>query len=242
MLPHRDSGAESPGGVLRHAAKRTVRRGEKAAVKGVAKQMGRAARRALGHGASLAARSAARTARRAGVAGVEAVGERARRLPIQRSVDVAVPIEVAWAQWMKFDHLPEGANKLRDVERHGDRLTGRLEGLAETDWEAEIIDERENESFAWRSVEGSDSAGLVTFHQLSDRLTRIELSLDVKPVHLLEAATLALHLADRRAETELRRFKTEAELIDPDSYGELLSGDGSDGDAEEASDAEDEES
>jgi len=224
------------------AVRKTARRGERAAIKGLAKQMRGAARRALGHGASAAAQTAARAARKAGAAGADALAERARRLPIQRSVDVAVPVEVAWAQWAEFCHLPEGTNRVLDVERDGDTLTGRLEGIANADWEAEILDERENESFAWRSTEGSDSAGLVTFHELSERLTRVELSLDIKPVHLLEAATLALHLADRRAEAELRRFKTEAELIDPDSYEELLSADGrADAEEEEGNEGDQEE-
>jgi uncharacterized membrane protein len=122
-----------------------------------------------------------------------------------------------------------------DVEREGDRLVGHLDGATARDWEAEIIDERENESFAWRSCEGSDSAGLVTFHELSERLTRIELNLDVVPVDLLEAASLAVRLADHRVETELRRFKANVELLNPDVYEELLSSQNGDGPAHDAS-------
>ena len=33
-----------------------------------------------------------------------------------------------------------------------------------------------------------------------------------------EAAALALRLADRRAEADLRRFKARVEAIDPDDY------------------------
>jgi uncharacterized membrane protein len=89
-----------------------------------------------------------------------------------------------------------------------------------------VIDEREQESFAWRSTEGTDSAGLATFHPLSERLTRIELTLDVRPEDLGEAARLMLHIADRRVEEELRRFKADAELLNPDVYAELLGEDG----------------
>ncbi|HEX3509985.1 MAG TPA: SRPBCC family protein [Solirubrobacteraceae bacterium] len=193
------------------------------------------AKKALLFGARKAAKTASRAARRAGEAGAQLVAERARRLPIQRSIDVAVPVEVAWQQWLEFDHLPEGANRLTSVERDGDTLCGRLEGVAHGEWEAEVLDEREHESFAWRSTEGSDSAGLVTFHELGERLTRIELELDIKPVHLIEAATLATHIADRRVEAELRSFKAEAELLSPDIYEELLSSNGSNGSDQEAS-------
>jgi uncharacterized membrane protein len=180
---------------------------------------------------------AAHTLRRAGVAGAdaliessqrlpEALAERAHRLPIQQAIDVAVPLQVAWEQWMEFCYFPEGARRARNVEREGDTLIGELDGAGSREWKAEVIDERENESFAWRSIEGSDSAGLVTFHQLSERLTRIELNLDVRPTHMAEAAALALHVADRRVESELRRFKAHVELLSPDVYDELLSANG----------------
>src|SRR4051812_28183380 len=147
-------------------------------------------------------------------------GALARRIPIQRSIDVAVPVEVAWEEWMTLESLPEGMHRVVDIEREqDDLLVGRLSGVhLDGDWEAEVLDEREHESFAWRSAAGSDCAGLVTFHALADRLTRIELQLDVVPSHVGEAAGLALRLADRRAERELRAFKARLETISPDDY------------------------
>ena len=123
---------------------------------------------------------------------------------------------------MELKHLPEGTHRLSDVERDGDVITGTIDGLRDRDWSAEVIDEREQESFAWRSTEGSDSAGLVTFHPLSERLTRVEVTIDVLPEGLGDAARLMLHIGDRRIEEELRRFKADAELLNPDVYEELL--------------------
>lgn len=149
----------------------------------------------------------------------EQLPEHVRQLPVQRSIDVAVPLEVAYSEWMKLDSLPEGAHRVENIKRREDHLVGRLNGLREPRrWEAEIRDERPNESFAWRSTRGSDVAGLITFHRLAERLTRLELGLDVVPTRVTEAASLALHLADRRAESELRRFKLRVETIDPAQY------------------------
>jgi uncharacterized membrane protein len=146
-----------------------------------------------------------------------------RRIPIQRSIDIGVPIEVVWDEWMALESLPEGMHRVVDIERDGDDvLVGRLSGLRiERDWEAEILDERDCQSFAWRSYAGSDCAGLATFHHLATSLTRIELQLDVVPTRIGEAAGLAVHLADHRAETELRAFKARVETIDPDQYPPL---------------------
>jgi uncharacterized membrane protein len=169
--------------------------------------------------AELGADAVRRAADRAGEVGRSAVDAgMSQRLPIQLSIDVAVPIHVAWEEWRSWGSLPEGVHRIQDVERDGDSLLGHTAGPRSVDWEAEIKDEREDESFAWRSVAGSDVAGLATFHQISERLTRIELDLDVMPTNPAEAVTLALHLAHRRAEADLRRFKAHVEFISPDVY------------------------
>jgi len=151
------------------------------------------------------------------------VASRVRRLPIQVSIDVAVPTLVAWDEWMTLESLPEGMHHVEEIEHDGDDyLVGRVSGLKVDDyWEAEILDEREGESFAWRSSGASDCAGLITFHALAERLTRIELQLDVVPSRIGEAAGLAVHLADRRAKRELRAFKARLETISPDDYPPL---------------------
>jgi uncharacterized membrane protein len=146
-----------------------------------------------------------------------------RRVPVQRSIDIAVPVEVAWDEWTRLDFLPEGTHRVEEIERDGDgRLVGHLKGVKVVDdWEAEILDERQDESFAWLSVRASDCAGLVTFHPISRRLTRLELQLDIVPSGVGEAVSLALRLADRRAATDLRIFKARLETISPDDYPPL---------------------
>jgi uncharacterized membrane protein len=147
-----------------------------------------------------------------------------KRLPIQVSIDVAVPLRFAWDEWMTFEWMTEGVHHIVEVERDGDELFGQLAGPRGTEWVADIVDEREEQSFAWRSIEGSNCAGLVTFHRLSERLTRIELDLDVLPTSPAEAASLALHIGRRRAESELRRFKAHVEFINPDVYESVGNG------------------
>ena len=169
--------------------------------------------------AKAAAKTTGATLRRV-TGSVVPVAARARRMPIQRSIDIAVPVDIAWDEWVRFQFLPEGTHRVADVERDGDdHLIGRVRGLhTDRDWEADIVDERIDESFAWHSFGASDCSGLVTFHELSDRLTRLELHLDVIPGGVSDAVTLMLHVADRRAEAELRRFKAQVEALDPDEY------------------------
>jgi len=185
------------------------------------KLAGKAAKRLL----SKALESAAGVVRAAAERAAETTHEAAertaeKRLPIQRSIDIAVPIRVAWEEWQAFEFIPEGVDTVTDVERDGNTLVGQTKGVRAHEWAAEILDEREGESFAWQSHVGSDCAGLVTFHELSDRLTRIELNLDVVPASVGETLQLATHRADRKAELDLRRFKARLELINPDLYAQ----------------------
>jgi uncharacterized membrane protein len=150
------------------------------------------------------------------------VAERVRTVPVQQSVDIAVPIEAAWDEWMRFDWMPDGAHRVTDIERDGDLLFGEIAGAGVArDWEAEITDERTDESFAWLTTEGSDTSGLVTFHSLADRLTRIELQLDIVPVGPGDALALLLRRSDRRAQNVLRNFKAQVEALDPDEYPDV---------------------
>jgi uncharacterized membrane protein len=152
------------------------------------------------------------------------LAQRLRSVPIQCSLDIAVPLQVAYEQWMEFEFLPEGVHTVRKIRREGDRLRGRIDGVSRerSRWRAEIREERPQESFAWRSLAGSDCLGLVTFHRLAERLTRLELELDVIAGSPAQAFELVTHIADRRAESDMRRFKADLERISPDDYDSLV--------------------
>jgi uncharacterized membrane protein len=241
----------TPKKAVKPVAKAAAKAAPKGAAKAAAKAAPKAAAKALtpgkAPGVSKLARFAARKAikalvRKAASSSADAVRSAAdrtvlasraaldtalaRRLPIQVSIDVAVPLAVAWEQWLSFDSFTEGIHRIEDLERDGNLLIGTVAGPRSTEWEAEVVDERELQSFAWRSQSGSDVAGLVTFHELSDRLTRIELDLDVLPINPVQAASLTLHMAHRHAEAELRRFKAHVEFINPDVYEPELSQNG----------------
>lgn len=162
------------------------------------------------------------------------LAQRLRSVPIQASIDIAVPLEVAYEEWMKLEFLPEGVHRIESVKRRGNRLTGQITGAManRSKWRAEIREERRQESFAWRSTAGSDCLGLVTFHRLAERLTRLELELDVIPTNAAQAFELLVHVADRRAETDLRLFKAGLERISPDDYPSLASDAGDDAESD----------
>jgi uncharacterized membrane protein len=194
-------------------ARKLAAKALKAMLKRAAESGAEAARNAAEKAAETGKEVAEKTAEKTAASG-------SKRPPVQCSIDIGVPIRVAWEEWDKLEFIPEGTHTVRNVERDANALVGQIDGVRETEWAAEVLDERERQSFAWQSHRGSDCAGLITFHELSDRLTRLELNLDIVPTSLTEALMLATRRADHKAELELRRFKARLELINPDVYEE----------------------
>jgi len=80
-------------------------------------------------------------------------------------------------------------------------------------------DEQEGERIKWRVTEGVSHTGVVTFHELAPRLTRIEVSLDFEPGSLIEKAARGMRFVKRAARADLARFKAHV-LMDDEASGE----------------------
>jgi uncharacterized membrane protein len=145
----------------------------------------------------------------------EGVGD-GRRMPIQQSVDVAVPVETAWKLWNKYEDYPKFMHRLESAEKTDPKhvqFTGKIWGIRRN-WEAKITEKRTHEAVAWTSEDGLENAGIVTFHKLSPRLTRIELSLDIAPHGPIEKIGRGMRFTKRAVRADLHRFKAYAEMND----------------------------
>jgi hypothetical protein len=81
-------------------------------------------------------------------------------------------------------------------------------------WEAQITDQAPCERIAWRSTGGPQTIGVVTLHRLSDRLTRIFITLDFQPKGLFEKTASGTRISRRALKSDLMRFKAFIELRD----------------------------
>jgi uncharacterized membrane protein len=142
-----------------------------------------------------------------------------RRLPVQESVDVAVPLEIAYNQFTQFEDFPEFMHRVEKVEQRDDAHLVWHEKIwgIRREWEAEITDQRPNERIAWKSLSGTQTTGVVTFHALSDRLTRIEVNLDFQPQGLLEKTASGFRMSRRALKSDLMRFKAFIEMKDEET-------------------------
>jgi hypothetical protein len=93
---------------------------------------------------------------------------------------------------------------------------------------AEIVDQRPDERIKWRVTEGVSHTGVVTFHELSDRLTRVDVDIDIQPGSLLEKAGRGMRHAKRAIRADLARFKAYIELEEDETgawRGQIEDGD-----------------
>jgi uncharacterized membrane protein len=145
--------------------------------------------------------------------GVPGVGK-GRRMPVQQSCDVAVPVETAYNQWTQFEEWPSFMHRVTRVTQEDPctvSFASKIWGVTKQ-FQADIETQRPDERIKWRVSEGITHTGVVTFHQLAPRLTRIELSVDVDPGSLIEKFARGARHVKRAVRADLHRFKAFIEL------------------------------
>ena len=132
---------------------------------------------------------------------------------VQESVDVDVPIRVAYDQWTQFESFPQfmgGVERITQLDDTHTHWVTNIDGV-KREFDAEITEQHPDERIAWRSTDGESHAGVVTFHRLEDAVTRINVQIDWKPKDLLEKVGSVLQVDDIQIGNDLKRFK---ELIE----------------------------
>jgi uncharacterized membrane protein len=129
---------------------------------------------------------------------------------IVESIDVGVPLRVAYDQWTQFSQFPAFMKKVENVEQAEDqKLNWKAQVFwSHRTWEATIIDQRPDERIVWRSKGAKGHVdGAVTFHELAPSLTRIVLVLEYHPQGLFEHTGNIWRAQGRRARLELKHFR-----------------------------------
>ena len=182
------------------AATYAITRGPQLARDTIAPKLGAAIEEAGGPGAFAKGALSSIAGARAGM--LENVGHggesrprawRERPLPVEESIDVVVPLETAYDRFTEF-------GEYADLMSRG-----------------EAVDQRPNERIAWRRADGVDATAVITFHRLSDRLTRVMVTYDHPPQGLLERAASFVRASPRGLSADLIRFKAFVEMSAEDT-------------------------
>ena len=132
---------------------------------------------------------------------------------VEKSIEVNVPITIAYNQWTQFEEFPRFMGGVEKITQIDDTRTHWEVSIAGVDreFDAEITEQHPDERIAWRSTDGESHAGVVTFHRIADAVTRVNVQMDWKPKDLVEKVGSLLQIDDIQIGNDLKKFK---ELIE----------------------------
>ena len=128
---------------------------------------------------------------------------------IETSIEVNVPVKMAYNQWTQFEEFPNFMEGVEQVKQLNDKQLHWKANIAgkEEEWDAEITEQIPDQRIAWSSKGGAMNEGLVTFAPLSDATSKLTLQMEYVPTGAAEKTGDALGLVTRRVEGDLKRFK-----------------------------------
>ena len=141
---------------------------------------------------------------------------------IERSIDVNVPVHMAYEQWTRFEEFPqfmEGVEEVRRLDAKRLHWVANIGGTRK-EWDAQITEDVPDQRIAWRSEAGEFTAGVVTFQPLGADRTRMTVRFEYEPQGVKETLGDWLGLVSRRVENDLERFKAVVEARDRASAGQ----------------------
>jgi uncharacterized membrane protein len=142
-----------------------------------------------------------------------------RRMPVQQSVDIGVPVATVYNQFTQFEEWPKFMHRVTSVSQEDEThiaFKSKIWGVSK-EFQAEIDEQRPDERVKWHVVEGLSHKGVVTFHELAPRLTRIELNVDVEPGSLIEKFARGARHVKRAMRADLHRFKAYVVMNEEES-------------------------
>ena len=155
-----------------------------------------------------------------------------RGLHVREAIRVEVPLEEVYRFWRRLENLPRFMAYLESVTQSPEGLRSRWvargPGGVSVAWDAEIINEVENEILAWRSLPGSDvvTAGSVNFDRArGGSATEVVVNLQYAPPAGRGGAALAWLFGRAPSQTireDLRRFK---QLLEAGEIAQAVPGD-----------------
>lgn len=134
---------------------------------------------------------------------------------IIETIDVGVPLRICYNHWTTFDSFGEFMKGVQHVQQQSDTETDwRLKiGPSTRSWKATVQQQSPDERIEWTS-EGArgTTTGVVSFHQLAPRLTRIVVVVEYSPAGFFEKTANIWRAQGRRLRLDLKRFQSHVTL------------------------------
>jgi uncharacterized membrane protein len=150
-------------------------------------------------------------------------------IKVERTVTINKPIDELYRFWHDFENLPTFMKHLKSVTVQDNKRSHWIATAplgASVEWDADILEDRENEFISWASVEGADveNSGFVRFSKApGNRGTEVKVVMEYSPPGGALAAAFAKLFGEEPEQQigdDLRRFKMLMEA------GEIATTDG----------------
>ena len=139
-------------------------------------------------------------------------GGKLKVINIVESIDVGVPIDLAYNQWTQYADFAGFMKKVENVdqnENEPEKSHWKAQVFwSHREWDADVIEQTPEERIIWKSKGAKGHVdGAVTFHKLGPSLTRILVVLEYHPQGMFERTGNLWRAQGRRARLELKHFQ-----------------------------------
>ncbi|HET7304707.1 MAG TPA: SRPBCC family protein [Segeticoccus sp.] len=139
------------------------------------------------------------------------------------SIEVGVPVHVAYNQWTTYDQWPDFMKKVENAKQEDDEPQVDMKAQvfwSHRSWQSTIKEQIPDQLIVWRSTgQKGHIDGSVSFHELAPRLTRILVTLEYYPQGFMERTGNIWRAQNRRARLEMKHFRRHVmmnTILDPD--------------------------
>ena len=145
----------------------------------------------------------------------EAIGIN-KSIKVEKTVTINKPADELYRFWHDFENLPRFMKHLKSVTVQNDKRSHWIANAPldnSVEWDADILEDRENEFISWASVEGADveNSGFIRFKKApGDRGTEVKVVMEYAPPGGAVTSAIAKLFGEEPEQQigdELRRFK-----------------------------------
>jgi ribosome-associated toxin RatA of RatAB toxin-antitoxin module len=128
---------------------------------------------------------------------------------VRESIDVAVPVHVAYERLCHFEEYPHFMAGVQEVTQISEDISHWVVDLdgTQAEFDTRVTGRRTDEMLSWHSIDGPQLGETVTFEALGDDRTRIIAELELEAQALMPTEAHGQESLDRRLKADLDGFK-----------------------------------
>ncbi|HKO30498.1 MAG TPA: SRPBCC family protein [Nitrospiraceae bacterium] len=128
---------------------------------------------------------------------------------IEKSIEINVPVYVAYSQWTRFAEFPrfmEGVKEVKQLDAKRLHWKAEIAGR-DTEWDTDITEQTADQRLALTNRDGAIKGMVATFQELSNDRSTVRLQVEYNPQGAVEPVGDALGVVSLRVQGDLERFK-----------------------------------